>query len=108
MQADAVQRTPAMLESLKTERNIERRIRQLPHDVGWLLITAGIVGLVTPGVLGLPFLAMGGLVLWPGNSKRLERWLTNQPPKWIQGSMKQIDRFLDDLERRYPRDPGSS
>lgn len=107
MQADATQRTPATLEALETERNTERRVRQLPHDVGWLLITAGIVGLVTPGVLGLPFLAMGGLVLWPGNGKRLERWLTNQPPKWIQGSMKQIDRFLDDLERRYPRDPGS-
>ena len=67
-----------------------------------LLITAGVVGLVTPGVLGLPFLAMGGLVLWPGSSTRLERWLNGQPPRLLKGSMKQIGRFLDDLERRYP------
>ncbi|WP_277458555.1 hypothetical protein [Methylococcus capsulatus] len=74
----------------------------MPHDVAWLLITAGVVGLVTPGVLGLPFLAMGGLVLWPGSSTRLERWLNGQPPRLLKGSMKQIGRFLDDLERRYP------
>jgi hypothetical protein len=107
LQADDVQGTPTMPPVLEPERSTERRIRELPHDVGWLLITAGIVGLVTPGVLGLPFLAMGGLVLWPGNGKRLERWLSNPPPKWLRGSMKQIDRFLDDLERRYPRDPGA-
>ncbi|QXP91194.1 hypothetical protein KW114_03290 [Methylococcus capsulatus] len=92
----------AILDALAIERKTEQRIRRMPHDVGWLLITAGVVGLVTPGVLGLPFLAMGGLVLWPGSSTRLERWLNGQPPRLLKGSMRQIGRFLDDLERRYP------
>ncbi|MEW6037010.1 MAG: hypothetical protein AB1648_01985 [Pseudomonadota bacterium] len=90
------------LDALAIEQKTEQRIRRMPHDVAWLLITAGVVGLVTPGVLGLPFLAMGGLVLWPGSNKRLEHWLNGQPPRLLKGGMKQIGRFLDDLERRYP------
>lgn len=90
------------LDALAIEQKTEQRIRHMPHDVAWLLITAGVVGLVTPGVLGLPFLAMGGLVLWPGSSTRLEHWLNGRPPRLLKGSMKQIGRFLDDLERRYP------
>jgi hypothetical protein len=90
------------LDALAIEQETEQRIRRMPHDVAWLLITAGVVGLVTPGVLGLPFLAMGGLVLWPGSGKRLEHWLNGRPPRLLKGGMKQIGRFLDDLERRYP------
>lgn len=99
---ESLEKSLEALDALETEQKTEQRVRRMPHDVAWLLITAGMVGLVTPGVLGLPFLAMGGLVLWPGNSKLLERWLTDQPPRLMKGSMKQIGRFLDDLERRYP------
>ncbi|QJD30864.1 hypothetical protein [Methylococcus geothermalis] len=99
---DALEKSLETLDALAIERKTERRIRRMPHDVAWLLITAGVVGLVTPGVLGLPFLAMGGLVLWPGTSGRIEHWLNGRPPRFLKGSMKQIGRFLDDLERRYP------
>jgi len=72
------------------------RIEQLPKDTGWLLITAGVVGLVVPGVLGTPFLLAGAVVLAPGGSRLLSRWAGHS-------AMRQIGRFLDDLERRYPR-----
>lgn len=72
------------------------RIEQLPKEAGWLLITAGIVGLILPGVLGTPFLLAGAIVLAPGGSKLLSRWTGGS-------AMRPVGRFLDDLERRYPR-----
>lgn len=72
------------------------RIEELPREAGWLLITAGVVGLVVPGMLGTPFLLAGAFVLAPGGSRLLSRWAG-------RSAMRQIGRFLDDLERRYPR-----
>ena len=72
------------------------RVEQLPKEAGWLLITAGVVGLVVPGVLGTPFLLAGFLVLIPGGTKLLSRWAS-------PSAMRPIGRFLDNLERRYPR-----
>ena len=80
----------------------EMCIRDSNHSVGWLLVSAGLVGMIVPGVLGTPFLIMGGLVLWPGNHKKVERWRQGHSPKVFHGAMKQINRFLDDLEKRYP------
>jgi hypothetical protein len=72
------------------------RVEELPKGAGWLLITAGVVGLVVPGVLGAPFLLAGALVLVPGGTKLLSRWAG-------RSAMRQVGRFLYDLERRYPR-----
>jgi hypothetical protein len=72
------------------------RVERLPKDAGWLLITAGVVGLVVPGVIGTPLLLAGALVLAPGGTKLLSRWVGHS-------GMRQIGRFLDNLERRYPR-----
>jgi hypothetical protein len=72
------------------------RVDELPKEAGWLLITAGVVGLIVPGVLGTPFLLAGAVVLAPGGSRLLSRWAGHS-------AMRQIGRFLDDLERRYPR-----
>jgi hypothetical protein len=88
------------------EQTIDR-VEKLPRDVGWLLITAGLVGVVVPGVLGVPFLVLGGLVLMPLTSQRAEQWLGGHSPKMFKGSVRQINRFLDDLDRRYPRRQGS-
>ncbi|MBS1212752.1 MAG: hypothetical protein H6R26_1369, partial [Proteobacteria bacterium] len=79
------------------------RVEHSNRGIGWVLITAGVVGMVVPGVLGTPFLILGGLALWPGNRKRVEHWRQGHSPKMFHGAMKQINRFLDDLERRYPR-----
>ena len=79
------------------------RLQRLPKDTGLLLATAGIIGIVVPGVLGMPFLVLGGLLMWPSSKARAERWLSGQSPRFLKGSVRQINRFLDDLERRYPQ-----
>ena|GEM_PF-516570 len=91
------------LVALDMDEQTIHRVEKLPRDVGWLLITAGLVGVVVPGVLGVPFLVLGGLVLMPVTSQRAEHWLSGHSPKMFKGSVRQINRFLDDLERRYPR-----
>ena len=99
---------PQALASLMTKPGLDedeavvQRVEHLNRSVGWLLVSAGVVGMVVPGVLGTPFLIMGGLVLWPGNHKKVERWRQGHSPKVFHGAMKQINRFLDDLEKRYP------
>jgi hypothetical protein len=79
------------------------RIEHLTKENGWLLITAGVVGTIMPGIVGMPFLLAGAVVLVPGGPKLLSRWVGENPPKIVQTATKQIGRFLDDLERRYPR-----
>lgn len=90
-------------EALEDEAVVER-VEHLAKDVAWVLIAAGVIGIAMPGVLGTPFLIAGAAALWPGNRKRLEKWRQGHAPKMFHGGMKQINRFLDDLERRYPRD----
>lgn len=79
------------------------RMELLPREAGWLLITAGVIGLVVPGMPGTPFLLAGAFVLAPGGAALLARWSGRQPPNFVHSAMRQIGRFLDDLERRYPR-----
>ncbi len=87
---------------LDEDEAVVERVEHLNRGVGWVLISAGVVGMVVPGVLGTPFLIMGALALWPGNHKRVERWRQGHSPKVFHGAMKQINRFLDDLDKRYP------
>ncbi|BBL74395.1 hypothetical protein [Methylomagnum ishizawai] len=86
------------------DADVVDRVEHLAKDVAWVLIVAGVIGVVVPGVIGTPFLIAGAAALWPGNRKRLEKWRQGHSPKFARGGMKQINRFLDDLERRYPHD----
>jgi hypothetical protein len=81
------------------------RLDTLTTEVGWLLVTAGVIGVIAPGIPGTPFLIVGALVITPGGTKLLSRWVGKNPPRIVKAGMKQIGRFLDDLERRYPRAP---
>lgn len=78
------------------------RLDNLTTEVGWLLVTAGVIGVIVPGIPGTPFLVAGALVITPGGTKLLSRWAGKNPPRFVNSGMKQIGRFLDDLERRYP------
>ncbi len=77
-----------------------KRIKELPKEVGVMLITAGVVGLILPGP-GTPAIIAGGLALWPTAFGKLESWLEHRHPGIHRQSMKQIGRFLNDMERRY-------
>ena len=82
---------------------ITERIEELPRDVGWMLFGVGFAGFVAPGIFGLPFMVAGGMILWPKTTKRLQNLLVRpSATKTEVAGMKQIVRFLDDLERRYP------
>jgi hypothetical protein len=79
-----------------------RRIEDLPKEVGVMLVSVGALGVVLPAMAGAPALVAGGLVLWPRTFGRFERWFERRYPGTYQHGMRQIGRYLDDLERRFP------
>ena len=78
------------------------RLERLPKEIGILLIVAGIGGILLPGPIGAPFLVLGGLTLFPVTFKKLDRCLSRQFPETHKQGMRQVRRFVNDLERRYP------
>jgi len=79
-----------------------RRIKDLPREVGVMLMTVGVLGFVLPGVVGTPAAIAGGLVLWPKAFGKVENWFERRFPKIHKQSLYQINRYLNDLESRYP------
>ncbi len=71
------------------------------RELGWMLVSAGVIGVVLPGP-GAPALVAGGLMLWPGAFARADRWMRRRFPGAHRKGMGHIHRFLTDLERRYP------
>jgi hypothetical protein len=80
-----------------------QRITNVPRDVGWMMIYVGVLGVILPGLPGIPFLVAGTAVLSPGGPQLLTRWARRRPKGVVHTSLKHISRWLDDLERRYPR-----
>jgi hypothetical protein len=77
----------------------------LPKELGVMLVSAGLVGVVLPGP-GAPALVAGGLILWPKGFGKFERWLQKRFPEAHRKGISHINRFLSDLERRYPGSTG--
>jgi hypothetical protein len=84
------------------DEQLMRRIEELPREAGWALITAGVFGVIAPGVVGLPFVVAGAFVLIPGGPRKLAHWAGRKPRKYAHAALRQICRLVDDLERRYP------
>ena len=59
------------------------RIKELPKEVGVMLITAGIVGFIFYPQPGTPAIIAGGLALWPSAFGKLESWLERRYPECI-------------------------
>jgi hypothetical protein len=78
------------------------RIKDLPREVGVMLFTVGVLGFVLPGVVGTPAMIAGGLVLWPKAFNKVDNWFERRFPKIHKQSLYQINRYLNDLEMRYP------
>ena len=87
------------------DEEVMQRIANLPRDVGWMMVSVGVLGVILPGIPGVPFLLAGSAVLTPGGPRLLTRWARRRPQGVVHGGLKQIGRWLDDLERRYPRSP---
>ncbi len=91
-------------DAAENESAVER-IKGLPTEFGVMLVSVGVLGVVLPGVVGVPALVAGGLVLWPGTFSGLDEWLKRRNPGLYQKGVHQLGRFLNDLERRYPVSP---
>jgi hypothetical protein len=81
-----------------------QKLRRLPPEVGAVLIAAGVAGILLPGPIGTPLLLAGGLALLPGVFGRAERWFERRYPTFHGEGMRYVDRFIDDLEKRFPPD----
>ncbi len=90
----------ARAEELAADKTRER-IRHLPPEVGVVLLTVGVAGLVLPGPIGTPLVLAGGLVLAPRAFDGLERWVQRRFPSVHRHGRRHIDRFIDDFESHY-------
>jgi uncharacterized membrane protein YbaN (DUF454 family) len=78
------------------------RFQKLPPEIAVLLMIIGTAGIFLPGPVGSPFLVAGGIALWPTAFRKVERWFMKIAPGMYQKGVPQLERFLADLERRYP------
>src|SRR4051794_25141839 len=82
-------------------------LETLPREVGVLLLIIGVGGLMLPGPVGSPFLIFGGVILFPKAFRKMDRGMKHRFPGAYREGMRQVGRFVGDLERRYPsRSPG--
>jgi hypothetical protein len=95
-------------EAAAEDEQVLLRISGMPRDVGWMMISVGVLGVVLPGLPGVPFLVAGATVLAPGGPQLLTRWARRKPKGVVHTGLKQIGRWLDDLERRYPKRPSTT
>ena len=99
--SDADDRSSTQEENAAAEETI-RRMRRLPPEVGTVLLTVGVVGVIVPGPVGAPLLLAGGLALMPSVFGRVEKWVGKRFPKFHREGIRGVNRFLDDFERRFP------
>lgn len=78
------------------------RLEQLPPEIGLLIVGVGLVGLVFPGPFGTPLMIAGGLSLWPRAFRPADRWMARKFPKAHTSGAYWLERFMDDLDHRYP------
>jgi hypothetical protein len=87
---------------MSEEVDVVRRVRAMPTEVGVLLIVSGIGGILLPGPVGTPFLILGCLMLWPKAFQNTGKCFEKHFPTMHRHGVTQINRYLDDLEKRYP------
>jgi hypothetical protein len=78
------------------------RLQKLPPEIGVLLLVMGVAGLLLPGPVGSPFVIAGGIALWPAGFRKVEGWFQRRAPRLYHVGMDQMERYLADLENRYP------
>ena len=92
-------------DDLAEDQATVRDMRKLPRSFGIVLVAVGITGVIIPGPIGTPFLVLGGLLLWPAAFRKPDEWMQRKFPKARHEAISVVHRFIDDLDRRYPRLP---
>lgn len=89
-------------EDATRHRSTLDKIKHLPTPVGVLLVGLGVAGLVLPGPMGTPLIVAGGLVLAPRTFHKVEKYFERRFPRFHKTGLAIVERFVDDLEKRYP------
>jgi hypothetical protein len=85
-------------------------VRRVPKEIGLLLMLAGATtGMLPPppGPFDLMIVLSGGLISWPKGFRAIEGWASQHFPGAHRSGMLFLDRFVADLERRYPGSTGA-
>ncbi len=96
------ERTSELEATRETDEATIRRLEKLPPEVGVLLMVVGVFGILLPGPVGSPFLLAGGMTLWPASFRKMEDCLHRISPRLYAEGIRQLERYLADLERRFP------
>jgi hypothetical protein len=81
------------------------RFEEMPREIGVLLLATGMItGMLPPppGPFDLSLMAAGGVALWPRGFRAVEGIMRGYFPRAHRAGMVFLERYLDDLERRYP------
>lgn len=78
-------------------------IDTMPPEVATLLILIGIAGIPLPGP-GIPFILAGGMSLWPKTFGPMDVKFRRAYPNSHRKVRQVLNRFEQDLHRRYPAD----
>ena len=97
--------SPQLDSETKQDDSTVERIKGLPTSIGVILIAAGVAGIILPGPWGTPLIAAGGLVLAPKAFGRFDAYMKTRFPGMRHQGMKMLERFLDDMQKRYPDEP---
>ena len=81
--------------------------KRLSATVGAVCLAGGVLGLAVPGLPGWPLLIIGASVLAPRVPilSKANNWMKEKMPEAHKAALKFEDRFLTDLEKRYPDKP---
>jgi len=77
-------------------------VESLPKEAGLFLLMIGVGGILLPGPIGTPFIVLSAVVLFPNLFRKVDAQILKRFPKSHRQGMKQVKRFVSDLERRYP------
>ncbi len=94
---------PAAEEQELLNRPALRRVP--PIESGFALMGFGVVGVLFLDPFDAAFVLVGALALTPPLFVRTEQWFESRFPKAHNTGRRQLDRFLDDLDRRFPPRP---
>ena len=86
-------------EELKEFERACQRLVHMPNDLGWVFVSVGVLGVILPGIIGFPFVIVGGAVLLPGGRTWLSRRMARKPGPALRAFVRQLNRFMDDFER---------
>ncbi|QFY43452.1 hypothetical protein F6R98_13165 [Candidatus Methylospira mobilis] len=78
----------------------------IPKDIGWMLLILGIIGIAVPGMVDIPLVIAGSIIIWPSTYRIFQRMArTKRQAHLLDAPVRFLSRFHADLEKRNPGGP---